>query len=51
MGNTSNYVIIMLSINLVMGIMALGIYSVNPSSDYLFGNYLFNINNNTFYYN
>ena len=46
MGNTTNYMIIMMSIYLITGLMALGIYSVNPSSNYLAGNYIFNINNN-----
>ena len=47
MGNTTNYVIIMLSINLVMGIVALGLYSVNPNSQYLASTYLFNVSENS----
>jgi len=46
MGNTTNYLIIMLMIHLITGVMALGIYAVNPDSQYLLGNYVFNVNNN-----
>jgi hypothetical protein len=41
MGNTSNAILVVLSINLFMGMIALGIMSVDPSSDLLLSNKLF----------
>lgn len=41
MGNTSSAILVVLSINLFMGMIALGIMSVDPSSDLLLANKLF----------
>ena len=41
MGQTSQWIIVILSIQLFMGIIALGIQSIDPSSDLLLGNKLF----------
>jgi hypothetical protein len=41
MGNTSNYILVVLAINLMMGMIALGIQSIDPDSELLLGNKLF----------
>ena len=41
MGNTSNFILTILAINLIMGIYALSIQSIDPNSDLLFGNKIF----------
>ena len=45
MGNTSSFILIILSISLFMGIIALGIQSINPASDLLLANKLFGSDN------
>ena len=44
MGNTSNWVLVILAIELFMGMIALSIASVDPSSQLLLGNKLFGTN-------
>lgn len=46
MGNTSNAILIVLSINLIMGMIALGIMSVDPTSELLLANKLFGTTSN-----
>lgn len=41
MGNTSNYILIILAIDLFMGMIALSVASVDPSSELLLSNKLF----------
>lgn len=41
MGQASNYILVMLSINLIMGMIALSIQSIDPASDLLLSNKLF----------
>jgi hypothetical protein len=47
MGNTSNYILVLLAIYLFTGIIALGIQSIDPSSNLLLSNKLFNYIGNT----
>lgn len=55
MGNTSNFILVALSISLMMSIYALSIQSIDPNSDLLLGNKLFgrgiqyNANDNVVY--
>lgn len=46
MGETSNALLIVLSIQLFCGIIALGIISIDPTSDVLLGNHLFGYSSN-----
>jgi len=45
MGEASNYILVILSINLMMGMVALGIQSIDPQSDLLLSNKLFGRSN------